>query len=284
MPRRLMRVDLFDFALPPELIAQEPLPDRDAARLLAIGEELCDRNLTDLPALLRPGDLLVVNDTEVLPTRFWARRRRPNELAGAESLIIEITLVEPAGEGSWWALCRPGKRLRPGDRVELGAGLGAAVQAKDAEGRARLGFELAGEALLAAIRRHGAMPLPPYIRRRRGGAVADRERYQTIFARQPGSVAAPTASLHFTPGLLAALDARGVGLAQLTLHVGQGTFSPVKVEDTADHHMHAECYVVPSATVAAVAATRAAGGRVVAVGTTSLRLLESAAAETGTIG
>lgn len=270
-----MRVDLFDFDLPPERIAQAPVEPRDAARLLLVGEgPLQEALVRDLPALLRPGDLLALNDTRVLPTRFFARR---GEAA------VEVTLVERIDDAAWWALARPGKRLRPGDIVALAPGLEAEVAGKDEEGRVRLAFALAGEALLAAFRAHGAMPLPPYIRRPKGGDPADRERYQTVFARREGAVAAPTASLHLTEDLLARLDAAGIGRAFVTLHVGAGTFAPVKAEDTSGHKMHAEWCEVPEATAAAIAATRARGGRVVAVGTTVLRTLESRAAEGGTV-
>jgi S-adenosylmethionine:tRNA ribosyltransferase-isomerase len=269
-----VRVDLFDFELPPELIAQAPAEPRDSARLLLVGEALAEALVRDLPDLLRPGDLLVLNDTRVLPTRFFGRR---GEVA------VELTLVEPVGEDGWWALARPAKRLRPGNRVRLAPGFSATVEGKDGEGRVRLSFALSGEELRAAIRARGSMPLPPYIRRPRGGDAADREAYQALFARREGSVAAPTASLHFTPGLMERLAARGVRHAFLTLHVGLGTFAPVKAEDTADHRMHEEWYEVPEAAAAAVAATRAAGGSVVAVGTTVARALESAAAEDGTV-
>lgn len=271
-----MRVDLFDFELPAELIAQAPASPRDAARLLVVADEEPWREVRvrDLPDLLRPGDLLVLNDTRVLPTRFFARR-------GAAR--VEVTLTQRIDERSWWALARPGRRLRPGDTVALAPGLVAAVTAKDAEGRAALRFELAGEALLAAIRTHGAMPLPPYIRRPEGGDARDRDAYQTIFARRDGAVAAPTASLHLTQELLDRLAARGIERCFLTLHVGAGTFAPVKVADTAEHRMHAEWYEVPAATAAAVAAARARGGRIVAVGTTVLRTLESAAGPDGTL-
>ncbi|MFO1037628.1 MAG: tRNA preQ1(34) S-adenosylmethionine ribosyltransferase-isomerase QueA [Geminicoccaceae bacterium] len=261
-----MRVDLFDYDLPPDLIAQHPFEPRDSARLLHVtADGLADRHVRDLPDLLRPGDLLVLNDTKVLPTRFFARRGE---------VPVEITLVERAGPAAWFAYAKPGKRLRPGDAVALAEDLAATVLGKDAEGRVRLGFDMAEADLLAAISRRGSMPLPPYIRRKADDA-ADRADYQTIFARAEGAVAAPTAALHFTPALMAALAARGIGHAFVTLHVGAGTFLPVKVEDTADHRMHAESCELPPATAERIAATRTAGGRIVAVGTTSLRTLES---------
>ena len=265
-----MRVDAFDFELPAELIAQAPLPERDAARLLVVGETLRDRCIRDLPDLLAPGDLLVLNETKVLPTRFAARRQRGGS-------PVQVTLVADQGGGRWSAFAKPGRRLVPGDVVILAPGLEASVEAKDAAGLFTLGLEVASGSVRDAIRQSGSMPLPPYIKRPAGGDPADLERYQTVFARAEGSVAAPTASLHFTERLLAALDARGIERAYLTLHVGLGTFLPVKAEDTAEHRMHAEWFDLPAATAAAVAATRARGGRVVAVGTTVLRVLEAQA-------
>jgi S-adenosylmethionine:tRNA ribosyltransferase-isomerase len=228
----------------------------------------------ELPGLLRPGDLVVLNDTRVLPTRLFGRRA---------AVPIEVTLVERIDAAGWWALARPGKRLRPGDRVELGPGLLAEVVAKDGEGRVRLRFAQGGEDLMAAIRIHGAMPLPPYIRRGRGGDPRDRQDYQTVFARREGAVAAPTASLHLTEALLAGLDGAGIARCWVTLHVGAGTFAPVKVADTDEHRMHTEWCEVPCDAAAAIAAARARGGRVVAVGTTVLRTLESAVDEGGVV-
>jgi S-adenosylmethionine:tRNA ribosyltransferase-isomerase len=270
-----MRVDLFDFDLPQDLIAQAPARPRDAARLLLVDDgPLREASIRDLPDLLLPGDLLLLNDTRVLPTRFSAKR---GEAA------VEVTLVERLDAACWWALARPGKRLRPDDAVELAPGLVAEVEGKDEEGRVRLRFERTGEALLEAIRAAGAMPLPPYIRRPRGGDPRDRANYQTVFARRDGAVAAPTASLHLTEELLSRLNAAGVGRCFVTLHVGAGTFAPVKVADTAEHRMHAERCEVPEATAAAVAAARGRGGRVVAAGTTVLRTLESAADASGAV-
>lgn len=273
-----MDVSLFDFDLPADLIAQMPAADRDASRLLTIGASLGDRAIAELPDLLRAGDLLVVNDTRVLPVRFEGSR----EAAGARpALAFAATLVEPAGDDRWWALCRPAKRLRPGDPVRLGRTLLGRVAGKDDEGRVLLAFALAGEALLAGIKAEGAMPLPPYIHRPAGETAEDRRRYQTVFAARDGAVAAPTAALHFTDSLLARLKAAGIERASLTLHVGMGTFQPVKVDDTAAHVMHEEWYELPAETVAAIERTRACGGRVVAVGTTVLRTLESALDEEG---
>jgi S-adenosylmethionine:tRNA ribosyltransferase-isomerase len=270
-----MRVDLFDFELPPELIAQAPIRPRDAARLLLVDDAPLRAALVrDLPDLLRPGDLLVLNETRVLPTRFFARR---------SDVEVEVTLVERTGDASWWALARPGKRLRRGDTVALTDDLTATVAGKDDEGRVRLEFVLSGEPLLAAIRSQGAMPLPPYIRRPRGGDAHDALDYQTVFARRDGAVAAPTASLHLTEDLLARLDGAGIARRFVTLHVGAGTFAPVKAEDTEGHAMHAEWCEIPAVTATAIAETRARGGRVVAVGTTSLRTLESRVGPDGTV-
>lgn len=265
-----MRVDAFGFDLPAELIAQEPLAERDAARLLVVGETLCHRSIRDLPAVLAPGDLLVLNETKVLPTRFAGRRQR-----GASP--VQMTLVTDLGGDRWAALAKPGRRLVPGDVVALAPGLEAVVEAKDEAGFFTLALKAISGSVRDAIRQAGSMPLPPYIKRPAGGDPADLERYQPIFAKAEGSVAAPTASLHFTERLLADLDRQGIERAVLTLHVGLGTFLPVKVEDTTEHRMHAEWYELPEATVAAVRATRARGGKVVAVGTTVLRVLEARA-------
>ncbi|MGE0714070.1 MAG: tRNA preQ1(34) S-adenosylmethionine ribosyltransferase-isomerase QueA [Alphaproteobacteria bacterium] len=264
-----MRTDDFDFALPADRIAQEPARPRDAARLLAIGEELHDRLVRDLPSLLRPGDLLVSNDTKVIPARLLGRR-------GAAA--IEATLHRREADDRWRAFARPAKRLRQGDMVAFAEGFGAEVTEKGEGGEVVLRFSLGGAALMAALERHGKMPLPPYIRRSEGAGAADAADYQTLFARRAGAVAAPTAGLHFTPALLAAVDAAGIRRATLTLHVGAGTFLPVKTDDPRSHPMHAEWGEVDDAVVAAVASTRRAGGRVVAIGTTSLRLLEAASA------
>jgi S-adenosylmethionine:tRNA ribosyltransferase-isomerase len=265
-----MRVDLFDFDLPPELIAQEPARPRDAAKLLYVDAGLSLHGMLDLPRLLRPGDLLVVNDTRVLPTRFRAGR-------------VEVTLIEQTDERHWLAFARPGRAVRLGTGLEFADDLVALPVARYEDGRILLRFEIAGEALLAAIERHGAMPLPPYIKRPDGARASDRGDYQTLFAAEPGAVAAPTAGLHFTDRLLAALDARGIGRAPLTLHVGLGTFAPVRVDDTAAHVMHAERFTLPAATLAAIEATRAAGGRIVAVGTTVLRALEASVDAEGSL-
>ncbi len=266
-----MRTEDFDFDLPRESIAQAPASPRDAARLLVVGEDLQDRIVRDLPRCLRPGDLLVVNDTRVIPSRLFGRR-------GAAQ--IEVTLTEPAPGGlaaRWRAFARPARKLRLGEEVEFGPGFAARVAAKEDGGAVILDFELDAEGLRAALARHGAMPLPPYIRRPRGGESRDREDYQTLFAARDGAVAAPTAGLHFTPELLQALEARGVGRATVTLHVGAGTFLPVTAEDPRDHRMHGETGEITEQAAEAINGARAADGRIVAVGSTALRLLESAA-------
>jgi S-adenosylmethionine:tRNA ribosyltransferase-isomerase len=271
-----MRLADFDFDLPREQIADRPAEPRDAARLLVVPAAggLADQHVGDLPDLLRPGDLLVCNDTKVIPARLIGTRGQAT---------VEITLAHDLGGGNWQAYAKGARRLHPGDRIEFADDFAAEVIGKDAEGPVTLGFDVEGEAFAAALARHGAMPLPPYIKRPRGGDPADREHYQTMFARRPGAVAAPTAGLHFTPALLDRLAARGIELATLTLHVGPGTFLPVKTDDPRDHRMHGERGVVTAETAERIRAAKARGGRIVAVGTTSLRLLETAAAETGEV-
>ena len=267
-----MRTDDFDFDLPREFIAQHPVQPRDAARLLAVGAGLSDHVFRELPDLLGPGDLLVFNDTRVLPTRLAGRRG---------DAAVEVTLVKALGAGRWRAFARPGKRLKPGDRIDFAADFSALVAEKNARGEVTLAFELTGEALTAALERHGAMPLPPYIKRAAGGDPRDRDDYQTVYARHEGAVAAPTAGLHFTEALLAALDARGIRRVTATLHVGAGTFLPVKTDQVEQHEMHAETGILSAQAVEEIEAARAAGGRIVAVGTTALRLLESAVGPDG---
>ena len=267
-----MRTDDFDFDLPRELIAQHPVRPRDAARLLEVGDELADRAFRDLPELLGAGDILVFNDTRVIPSRLSGRR-------GAAA--VEVTLHKAEGPGRWRAFARPAKRLRPGDRIDFADGLSAEVADKREGGEVTLAFGLEDAALMAALEAQGAMPLPPYIRREGGPEARDRHDYQTVFARRDGAVAAPTAGLHFTEAVLVALEARGVRRAAVTLHVGAGTFLPVKTELAEDHRMHAEWGEVGPEAVATIEAAREAGGRVVAVGSTSLRLLESAAGADG---
>jgi S-adenosylmethionine:tRNA ribosyltransferase-isomerase len=269
-----MRVDDFDFELPRQLIANHPAEPRDAARLLEVGPALKDRAIRDLPLLLRPGDLLVVNDTRVIPARLTGRR-------GAAT--VEITLHRDLGGGAWRAFAKGAKRLKPGDVVAFGDGFAAAVAAKHDEGDLTLRFDAEGDVFRTKLARFGAMPLPPYIKRCAGGDARDLADYQTMFAAKDGAVAAPTAGLHFSPPLIAVLDAAGIERLTVTLHVGAGTFLPVKVADTADHRMHSETGFLDAAAAERINAVRASGGRIVAVGTTSLRLLESAADASGRI-
>ncbi len=277
-----MRVDDFDFKLPEELIAVRPARPRSSARLLAADARYVrDLRVLDLPSLLRPGDRLVLNDTRVIPGRLAGIRRRPGP-DGTGAARIEATLIDPHPSGGWRALLKPLRKVRDGEMIEFEGGLSATVTGRD-EISAHLVFDVEGAAFDAALERGGAMPLPPYIAGRRPADAQDLEDYQTIWAVRPGAVAAPTASLHFDAPLLAALAARGVATTHVTLHVGAGTFLPVKVDDIADHRMHAEWGEVTEAAAAEIAATRAAGGRIIPVGTTALRLIESAAAD-GEIG
>ena len=271
-----MDLAAFDFDLPPDRIAQHPARPRDAARLLAVGAELRDLSVRDLPDLLRPGDILVSNDTRVIPAQLAARRGEAR---------VGITLDRPLPDGSWHALARNARRLHAGDVLtfEGAPALSATVDALGATGDVTLTFTLEGAAFAAALAAAGRLALPPYIARPEGPLPEDAADYQTVFARHDGAVAAPTAGLHFTPALLAALDARGVRRATITLHVGAGTFLPVRGEDVTTHRMHAERGTVGADAAEAINAARAAGGRVVAVGTTSLRLLESAAAPDGSV-
>jgi S-adenosylmethionine:tRNA ribosyltransferase-isomerase len=283
-----MKVDLFDFDLPEDRIALRPAEPRDSARLLVVpaGGALDDRRVSDLPWLLRPGDALVFNDTRVIPAQLHGLRHRQDATAQ-----VDATLHMRIGADAWWAFLRPAKRVKEGDRVSFGHSgnlclmgtLDATVAEKGEAGEALLRFDLAGPALDDAIRAAGHVPLPPYIASKRDEDARDLADYQTIYAREDGAVAAPTAGLHFTPDLFAALDAAGIERHFVTLHVGAGTFLPVKAEDTENHHMHAEIGHVSAATAEALNAVRARGGRIVAVGTTSLRLLESAVAADGTL-
>ncbi|KRB19970.1 MULTISPECIES: tRNA preQ1(34) S-adenosylmethionine ribosyltransferase-isomerase QueA [Mesorhizobium] len=283
-----MRVDLFDFDLPEERIALRPAEPRDSAKMLVVkpGEELEDQAVGDLPSLLRAGDVLVFNDTKVIPAQLKGVRRR-----GEAAAQVEATLHMRVAPDRWLAFMRPGKRIAAGDRIHFGhdgnscflGQLDATVIERGEGGEALLGFDLSGPFLDEALQAVGHIPLPPYIALKRDDDERDRADYQTIYAREEGAVAAPTAGLHFTPELFAALDARGVERHFVTLHVGAGTFLPVKADDTADHKMHAEIGSVSEATADALNAAKARGGRIIAVGTTSLRLLESAAREDGTV-
>jgi S-adenosylmethionine:tRNA ribosyltransferase-isomerase len=274
---RPLSLDDFDYPLPRELIAGRPCEPREAARLLLIPavRGFADRHIADLPELLRPGDLLVCNDTKVIPARLVGRRGMAR---------VELTLHRDEGGGGMWrAFVKGAKRLKPGDVIEFAPDFAATVAMKHREGDMTLRFAVEGEAFRAALARYGMMPLPPYIKRPMGGDPRDRADYQTMFASTEGAAAAPTAGLHFTPALVERLAARGIGLARLTLHVGTGTFLPVKETDPSRHNMHAEWSVLPAETAARVAATRRDGGRIVAIGTTSLRLLEWAADEAGEV-
>jgi S-adenosylmethionine:tRNA ribosyltransferase-isomerase len=284
-----VRVDLFDFELPEERIALRPARPRDSARMLVVrpGAGLDDRHVRDLPDLLGPEDVLVVNDTRVIPAELHGERFR-----GESSVVVSVTLFERLDASRWRAFARPGRRFAPEDRLRFGAaeggaclvaGLDATVEAKAADGTVTLRFDLAAPVLDEAIHALGHMPLPPYIAGRRAEDAEDRADYQTVFAAAEGAVAAPTAGLHFTEALLARLDARGIAVRTVTLHVGPGTFLPMKAEDTADHRMHAEWGAVDADTAAALNRARQRGGRIVAVGTTSLRLLESATGEDGIV-
>jgi S-adenosylmethionine:tRNA ribosyltransferase-isomerase len=267
-----MRTDDFDFDLPRNLIAQEPVTPRDSARLLEVDGGLHDRAVADLPDLLAPGDLMLINDTRVIPARLRGKR---------STATVEITLHRRLEDGRWRAFARPAKRIKTGDRIDFGPAFHVDVAEKHAAGEITVAPNLTGDAFGAALRDHGAVPLPPYIKRPEGPEAGDSEHYQTIYARVDGAVAAPTAGLHFTDRLFAALDARGVRRATVTLHVGAGTFLPVTAEMAADHRMHPEWGVVTAAAAQAVNETKAAGKRVICIGTTSLRLIESAAAPDG---
>lgn len=277
-----MRVDLFDFELPEELIALRPARPRESARLLHVPTvgAFEDRIVSDAPELFRPGDLLVFNDTRVIPARLNGVRVRDES-----SVSVEATLIERTSSSAWVALAKPGKRLREGDRITFGArgALGAVVKAKGEDGAITLAFDLPGADLDAAIAAAGAMPLPPYIASRRAPDDEDMRDYQTFYAREPGAVAAPTAGLHFTPELFEQLIERGLACMRVTLHVGAGTFLPMKADDTKDHVMHSEWRSIPEGVAAEINQAKAEGRRVIAIGTTALRTLESAADESGQV-
>ena len=296
-----MRTELFDFELPEHLIALEPASPRDSARMLVVEgdgdatgtatqashlQALRDTRVSDLPGLLRAGDVLVLNDTRVIPAALEGTRQR-----GPNAARVAFNLLKRIDDSRWQAFARPAKRLQPGDRIRFGgpgrvclAGvLEATVEARGEAGEVTLAFDLAGIFLDEAIAAVGEVPLPPYIALKRGAAARDRDTYQTIYAARDGAVAAPTAGLHFTPELLARLDAAGIARAFVTLHVGAGTFLPVKAEDTSAHKMHSEWAEIDAVTAALLNEARARGGRIVAAGTTSLRVLESAATAEGTV-
>ncbi|MFT4075449.1 MAG: tRNA preQ1(34) S-adenosylmethionine ribosyltransferase-isomerase QueA [Asticcacaulis sp.] len=278
-----MLISDFDFDLPEDRIALRPVEPRESARLLRVDSDgsLTDSHIGDIGDFLKAGDLLVVNDTRVLPTQLDGQRLRDDS-----TVAIEATLVKNTGGSQWQAFLKPGRKVRTGDTLLFKsdtAELRATVSAKDDNGLYTLDFQHGPQELLERLHMVGGMPLPPYIRSKRHEDEQDKSDYQTVFAREEGSVAAPTAGLHFTPALLEKLTEKGVSLERITLHVGAGTFLPVKVEDTDDHIMHAEFGVITPESAARINAVRAAGGRIVSVGTTSLRLLESACDDTGAI-
>lgn len=283
-----MRVDLFDFDLPEERIALRPAEPRDSARMLVVrpDEALAGMTVRDLPSLLEPGDVLVLNDTRVIPAQLRGTRVR-----GEATAHVDATLHMRVGPDRWLAFMRPGKRVAVGDRIQFGHSgetcalgqLDATVVEKGDAGEALLVFDFSGAALDEALHVVGHIPLPPYIASKRPDDERDRSDYQTVYAREEGAVAAPTAGLHFTPELFAALEARGIEKQFVTLHVGAGTFLPVKADDTVEHKMHSEIGHVSDETALALNAAKARGNRIIAVGTTSLRLMESAARNDGTI-
>lgn len=267
-----MKVDLFDFTLPPDRIADRPAVPREAAKLLVVGKSLADHTVADLPGLLREGDLLVFNDTKVIPARLRGTRRTAK---------IEVTLHKNVAADSWHAFAKPAKKLKVSDIIRFSDDFTALVTEKFDGGEVALSFSASGPDLMEKLMAHGEIPLPPYISSLRPVDEQDKRDYQTIFAKDEGAVAAPTAGLHFTEALLEKFRARGIEMVTTTLHVGAGTFLPVKVEDTEDHLMHAERGFLNAETARKINEVRARGGRIVSVGTTSLRLLESAADEQG---
>ncbi len=278
-----MLISEFDFDLPEDRIALRPAEPREAARLLRVDEHgaLTDSHVGDIANFFKAGDLLVVNDTRVLPTQLDGQRLRDDSV-----ISIEATLVKSTGASQWQAFLKPGRKVKAGDQLLFksdAAELKAVVSAKDDNGLYTLDFQHGPQELLERLHQVGGMPLPPYIRSKRHEDEQDKSDYQTIFARDEGSVAAPTAGLHFTPALLEKLTAKCIAIERITLHVGAGTFLPVKVEDTDDHVMHAEYGIITPESAARINAARAAGGRIICVGTTSLRLLESASDDTGII-
>jgi len=270
----MMKLADFDYELPPDRIATSPARPRDSAKLLHVGQTLRDHGIRDLPSLLRPGDLLVANDTRVIPAQLSARRGGAN---------IGITLDKPQADGTWLVLLRNAKRVKAGDSLVIDEVFSADVTAVHEGGTASLRFNVDGEDFWNALQRTGALALPPYIARPDGMTVSDSTDYQTMFAQHDGAVAAPTAGLHFTPELRDALQAKKIGIARVTLHVGAGTFLPVRVENVLDHKMHAERGFVTATAAAQINQAREAGGRIIPIGTTALRLIETAADEEGVI-
>lgn len=274
-----MKTDLFDFDLPESAIALRPVSPRDSARLLLVrGGDVSDHHVSDLPDMLRDGDILVMNETKVLPAALKAMRPARAHGGGGD-VTLDVNLHKQVSDTDWYAFVRPAKRVREGDHLVFSEALTAEVMERLEGGNARLSFNLQGETLMSAIETIGALPLPPYIARKRAADAQDTEDYQTVYAREQGSVAAPTAGLHFTPKLLARLEIKGVSLEKLTLHVGAGTFLPVKVEDTEGHVMHSEWRVISDELAQRINQAKAEGRRIIAVGTTALRALESAAVD-----
>lgn len=267
-----MKTSDFDFDLPPERIAQRPAEPREAARLLDLRKGVSDRFVRDLPSLLTPDSLLVVNDTRVIPAQLEGRRGEGR---------VSITLHKSISDTEWLAFARPAKRLRPGDTIVFGASFQAEMIARGEGGEARLRFDMSAEAFHAELAQYGKAPIPPYIKRDSGADAQDRDDYQTMFAARDGAVAAPTAGLHFTPDMMAALGSIGIEMATVTLHVGAGTFLPVTVEDVADHRMHAEYGELDGAVADRINQARDQGRPIVSIGTTALRLLESAVGSDG---
>ncbi|WP_299614254.1 tRNA preQ1(34) S-adenosylmethionine ribosyltransferase-isomerase QueA [uncultured Tateyamaria sp.] len=275
-----MKLDDFDFELPEALIATRPAVPRSSARLLvADGDKIHDQHVTDLVSWLRPGDLLVLNDTRVIPARLFGSRARQSA-QGLTEARIEVTLLEPRADGTWSALVKPLKKVKPGEVVRFSDDLSATLEGS-ADGQGHLRFNLAGDDFDAALAEAGAMPLPPYIAAKRPADAQDKTDYQTIWAKNKGAVAAPTASLHFDEALMQALAAHGIEITYVTLHVGAGTFLPVKVDDVTQHKMHAEWGQVSERAAADIAAAKARGSRVIPVGTTALRLIETMARDDG---
>ena len=276
-----MKLSDFDFDLPVDAIAQRPAAPRDSARLLVV-DNLADHRMGDLPDFLKDGDILVCNDTRVIPARLKGKRGKAGGVGGAMA-NIEVTLHKRLSDNSWDAFARPAKKLKPGDVIIFATDFQATCSDKGDGGEVTLDFNKAGADLMTALDAHGGMPLPPYIKREGLADKKDRDDYQTLFAAKDGAVAAPTAGLHFTPELLSAIEAGGIKRVTVTLHVGAGTFLPVRVDDTDDHVMHAEWGEINAATANAINDAKAAGGRVVCIGTTSLRILESATDDDGTV-
>ncbi len=277
-----MKLSDFDFDLPNDLIALRPVKPRSASRMLVSDAgKVSHATFADLPQALRAGDMLILNDTKVIPARLFGQRRRFSD-NGETFANVEVTLLSPDDQGGWLTLAKPGRKLALGETILFGEHLSAEIMSKSADGTV-LKFNVTGDAFDAELEAIGKMPLPPYIAAQRPADDQDTEDYQTLFAEKRGAVAAPTASLHFDETLMEALAARGVSFAKVTLHVGAGTFLPVKVDDVADHKMHSEWGSVSAEVAAAIAQTKARGGRVIPVGTTSLRILETAAQNTGVV-